>query len=443
VKEQATQSFTALLLGPAASFRRQFLLLLLFLLPLTLLVAWRVPVTYPEGDFVNNLLDAARTGHVGSTFTPDAYPYLAGTAYRLAGVRGFLALQAALYLLLGCVMLWLVRALAGSTRAAVLAVLVICLDPDLILSIAKVWDTGLTCLLLIGFATLSLASARRPSATVLLALATVWGLGMAVRPNFALLGIALAYLLPAVRVKAWPLKLAATVAWGCGTLLLANLLAHGSFYVAQNGPYNFFAGANPYTRAALLHLYNGESSVPLALSALGIHVGTQADATYDLALRSTYMHHALRFIASHPLRWLGLCSLKMLTLLRPDLKAHALLTVAGAVKVLTCLCVPLWLTTLGLTTLGLTTLGLTTLGLTTRGAAKKLEPADRLMLVLAACYILPFLLTNADPRFRPPLDALVLAHAASLIARRFPGIAAQAGVLPLPGQAQSLAAGVR
>ncbi len=389
------------------SVMRQLLVLLCILAPLTLVVSARMPVTYPEGDFVRNVIDVARTGHVSSTFTPDTYPYLAGLAYKAGGVRGFLLLQATGYLLLAACLLFLLRSLAGPVHARIslIAAVVICLDPDLLSSIPKVWDTELTCLLLIAFAGLGVAAERRPSALRLLALATLWGLGVSVRPNFALLLLPVVYLLVLERVRSkekapvrWVtlfFKMAAVAAWGCVVALSINRVSHGSFYVAQNGPYNLFAGANPYSRTALLEHYNAESSVPPALAALGLHV----TYPYDLALRSTYTHSALLFMRSHPGQWLVLCAVKLGTLLRPDTKAHAAGTAGWCVKVLTSLCVPLWLVTLAVT--------------------RKLKPIDTLMIVIAAGYILPFLLTNADPRFRPPLDVLVLCHTASLLARRF------------------------
>ncbi len=375
-----------------ASFGRQLLVLLLVLLPIAAGVAWRLPVTYPEGDFVLNVLDVARTGHVSSTFTPDAYPYFAGVAYKLAGVRGFLLEQVVVYLLLGGAVLWLVRLLAGGRGAVLICSVLICLHPDILSSIPRVWDTELTSLLLMGFAVLCVLIFREPSIGLLLAVSTVWGVGLSVRPNFALLILPVVYLL--VRQRLWVVKTLGVAAWAVVVALCVNRLAHGSFYVAQNGPYNFFAGANPYTQAALLRLYNAESSVPQALAALGLHVSYD----YDLALSSTYTHEGLLFVRSHPLTWLWLGVIKLITLLRANTKSHAMWTPGWLVQMGTTVCVPVW-----------------------GGAVvwvRRIEPVDKLVMLVEASYILPFLLTNSDPRFRPPLDVLVLAHAASMILRQ-------------------------
>jgi len=394
--------------------------MLLILVPVVLVTIWRVPLSFPEGDFVMNVLSVARTGHVASTFTPDTYPYLAGIAYRTHGITGFLLEQAAVYLLLAASLLWLLRALIGApattyaARAALLGTLVICLDPDLLSSIPKVWDTGLTSLLLIAFAGLCLQAARRASPSALFCLATVWGIGVSVRPNFALLLLPILYLLALSHEKSRLLKLAGVVLWAAAISLGINRLAHGSFYVAQNGPYNFFAGANAYTEAALLRSFNAESSIQPALAAFGVH----SSDYYDLALRPVYMHLALAFLRSHPLQWLGLGCIKLMTLLRPDTKTHPVFTPGWVIKVFTSLCVPVWLVTLA------------AVPNQVPSQLRRLEPQDKLMLILVASYVLPFLLTNADPRFRTPLDVLVLAHAASLIARRLGRHALPGAVTP-------------
>ena len=406
-------------LSPAAPrMGRQTVLLLAALLPAILVTIRHVPVSYPEGDFILNVLSVIKTGHVSATFTPDTYPYLVGTAYRLKGFLGFLVLQSILYILLAACVLWLMRRLATSARAWLLpAAWCVCLDPDLLSSLPKVWDTELVCMLLLAFTALAVATLVFPSVWRLAGLATVWGFGISVRPNFALLILPVLYALwlaqpvlaPStllrsgperpgqVRFRSWLLQAAAVLLGACVVLLLANRLSHGAFYLPQNGPYNFFAGANAYTIPALLHRFNAEDSVPPALAALGIYPGPQHDATYSLALRGVYTHQALVFLTSHPLRWLGLCCVKLMTLLRADTKTHPLLTAGWLLKIITAMCVPGWLAVLAW--------------------GRRLEAVDRLILLTVASYILPFLLTNADPRFRTPLDVLVLTHAVGLLLR--------------------------
>jgi hypothetical protein len=50
--------------------------------------------------------------------------------------------------------------------------------------------------------------------------------------------------------------------------------------------------------------------------------------------------------------------------------------------------------------------------------ARSFRKADVVLFVIAFSYVLPFLLTNADPRFRVPLDVLLLGQAGALLALR-------------------------
>ena len=118
-------------------------------------------------------------------------------------------------------------------------------------------------------------------------------------------------------------------------------------------------------------------------------------ASYALELRPVYSKFALAFIKAHPLEWLWLGMVKLATLLRPDTKAHPLGTAAGSLKLLTSFSAPVWVAVLVW--------------------AKRMQLGDKLVLLLALAYVLPFVLTNADPRFRPALDIVLLTHAASLV----------------------------
>ncbi len=375
-------------------FPRALTCLWLALLPGILLALHLLPFSHAEGDFWENMQAALRTGHVPSIFLPGFYPFVCAWFYRPFGAGGVEVFQAALYLAsAGCVLL-ILRRMVGPRSSATLAAGLIALDPDLLSSIPKLWDTEATACLLAALAAVSLAlePARRKLPTALL-LGAVWGLGMAVRPNFVLLAVPIAWALFAARAR-----LGAACAFGAAALALAaaNTLAHGAFYFPQNGPYNLFAGANPYTRGALLSVFNAEPSIAPAMAAHGY----PALNSYALALRPVYSRFALQFMAAHPFEWLGLAALKLGTLLRPDTKAHPLFSAWGLVKLLTSLAVPFWLAIL----------------LWVRGQGWTAK--DTLIVLFAVFYILPFVLTNADPRFRPALDVLVLTHVASLILRR-------------------------
>ncbi len=346
-----------------------------------------LPFSHAEGDFWDSTLETVHTGHVSSTFLPDTYPFLCGLVYRPWGPDGIIAMQAAMFAAIFLVLRLVLRHGTASNRLATLAALLIVLDPDLLSSIPKVWDTELTVLLLSTLLLLCL-SFRCDQAWPVALTGVVWGLGVAVRPNFALILLPVVYALWLTYGKETLGYSTAVVLVACGTMAAANAAAHGSVYIAQNGPYNFFAGANSHTQWALVHDYNAEASIAWALADRGLHPAS----LYALTLKPLYSHLAWSFITRHPLNWLWLGCVKLATLLRPDTKAHPLLTPAGLAKLATSLITPAWIVLLFL--------------------VRCLCRTDRIVLAFGFAYVLPFVLTNADPRFRVALDVLLLTHIA-------------------------------
>ncbi len=364
-----------------------------FLVLAAVLAAYFIPFSHSEGDVALNVLDCLRSGHVTSTFLPGFYPFLCALLYKPFGPSGVVALQCAMYLGLGALTFATILRVSANTRGAALATALILLDPDLLSSIPKLWDTLTTVLLLSALLFLSCVALRH-SKWVPPLLGIVWGLGLAVRPNLAVMAAPIGYALWLGYGKAAWLRGALVAALAVLTLAAANTSAHGGFYLPQNGPYNLFAGANPHTQFALIHDYNAEPSIPPAMAGHGY----PAVDFHSLSLVPVYTRFALAFMSAHPFEWLWLALVKLATLLRPDTKVHALWTGAGLIKLLTSLSTPLWLVLLAFT--------------------RPLRQIDKLILVYAAAYVLPFLITNADPRFRPALDVLVLTHAAILVIRK-------------------------
>ncbi len=357
--------------------------------------AVKIPFSYPEGDFANNVHDYLTTGHVTSTFLPDTYPFLMGTVARWSGVPGALAAQSFIYLLLAFCSFLLIRFFLREDRIAAIGALLVSLNPDLLSSIAKLWDTLPTCLGLISLTALCLRLYRRPSPGVLVTLALVWGVSTSVRPNFALLFAPVVLVLWLNRARHWMANVALFTLISFAAYAGCNTLSHGSFYVPSNGPYNLFAGANPYAQQAFVQGYNGETGIDTALHALGVHFSDHR----ELWLTPTYKTQALLFIRTHPGEYAWLMVVKLLNLLRPDLKAHSVASAIGIFKVLTSLCMPLWVAALVL-------------------GRRTLTRADAIVISIAVSYIVPFLLTNSDPRFRVPLDTLALSHTTALVLRQ-------------------------
>lgn len=352
------------------------------------------------------LLDAqqwAASGRIADTFTSLAYPLFAGIALRLGGFHGVVALQIALQVAFAGIAWRLLRQLRLSSRAAALGAALAALHPALVLSVSKVWDVPLSAALFVLLALCLLWLLRAsPGRLLRVALLTgiVFGLGLSSRPNYLLLApaIALALLMrrPRPRLGSASAVLVLTAASAAAAFALVGVASHGSVFLARNGPYNLFAGHNRHTVDSLLTNLNAEPSLVQCLS----EQPHPDPDPYAAANEPWYRQQSLAFARNYPQIEVKLLLLKLWTLFRADTKAHPLGSVAGIGQLLLTAPVVLFF------------------ALLLFPPRPQLHREDAVLLTLELCYIIPFLLTNSDPRFRVPLDALLLLHAASLLVRR-------------------------
>ena len=391
------------------SQRRLYAILTAVACIFALALALRQPISDPMPGYLDDLREWAATGHIADTFTPLAYPLFAAPAYRIAGLRGVALLQAALLLALFAISIKTLRELQLPARWAALGALLILFHPDLFLSVAKIWDVALSTTLLLLIVLLALA---RRGPAIALALGVAFGCGLFCRPNYIFLAAPILYALltapspPAPRPAA-PRALAAFAAILATAALVFALLgaaAHGRPFLPRNGPYNLYAGNNPYTAATLWTSLNAETSIYPAFNQAYPGLAPTADYTpaytaffYSPALEPLYTRQSLLFARAHPVQEARLIALKAFTLFRPDTKVHPLRSFAGLLKLVLALPAALLLTLLLLP------------------GRPALARPDRLLFLVYAAYILPFLLTNSDPRFRTPLDALLLLHIVRLL----------------------------
>ncbi len=361
-----------------------------------------VPFSWPMGAFWFDANQFVSSGHIRTVFTPCGYPALLGLALRAGGNAGVVAMQLLIYVSTLIAVYLVLRLLALDRTTAAIGGALLGFHPDVVISIKKVWDTNITTVLLMLLC-VSLLAVVRKGLTPARAIVTgiLWGLSINVRPNFPamILPIAFAFWvapLPGHRVRAWFMNVAIALLGAAVTVFVVSTVVHGSFYIPQNGPYNLYAGDNAFTERALLANLNAEPSIYPSLLANGF--GPQVDV-YDPTLRPYYVDHALLFVRHHPLNALKLVLVKLVTLLRPDTKIYPLGSLGGLVKSLLALAIPLWLLVL----------------FVLRRCPWGME--DWLFVIFAVAYITPFLLTNSDPRFRIPLDLLLLTHAIYRLAR--------------------------
>jgi hypothetical protein len=384
-------------------FSRPLAVLLAVTTALCVAVAARVPVTSMPG-YQMDIDEWVSTGHIADTFTPLAYPLLAGAAFRVGHNHGILAMQILMHLAMVLMAYLILRELRVAPLRSALGGLLVALSPDLLLAITKVWDFALSSfvLLLLVLCALHIWNRKGFSGWALtIASGAACGIAIASRANLILLvPLLLAIFFLAGRTAPKP-----TVATGAIVFLLVvaagfagvAIASHGSFFWPHNGPYNLYAGHNPYTVEQMLDRENGEYSIRPAITPT--HPGISLEDTYSENLEPFYMQQVKAFAVHNPATEIKLLGVKLFTLLRPDTKVQPLHSGGGKVKALLALPVPIFLVMLLLT------------------GRKALLPTDWLLIAMEILYVIPFLISNSDPRFRTPLDCVVLLHSVSLLDR--------------------------
>ena len=377
--------------------------------------ALRLPVTVPEPVYFADAKAWSPSTPIADTFTPLAYPLFLGPALRIAGTGGVLALQAVLQLAMVAAAFALLLLLEASPRAAGLGALPILLHPEFLLSVPKMWDVPLSSFLfLLVVVVCVLVQRNGPAWGLCLAVGLVFGAALFCRPNFALLAPVVAAAFWRVPAKVFAVRIAFAALIAAVTFAVAGIAAHGRPFWPRNGPYNLYAGDNPFSSQALLEKLNAEPSIDLAFRATHADLIPADPAKgfyYSAALEHIYTHDALTFIVHRPGEQAQLVAIKLFTLFRPDTKVHPLRSASGLGKAV--LALPALLFSIALLAPG----------------RPRLRRADWLLLAFAAAYVLPFLLTNSDPRFRTPLDALLILFTVSLLFRRYAAAAPTDGAV--------------
>ncbi len=335
-------------------------------------------------------------------YPPFGYSLFLVGAMRLAGLHGIFYGQALVYVV---VVLLAYLLIAGATPArefAGLGAIAVALHPQLLLNIKRISDHNLDVPGLLAVTLLMPKTLRARPILPAIGSGLVFGYMCEVRPNFDLLAIAFALFLLWRRQFA---KCAALISVAALTLVALSLSATGALQFplpgyGGYGAYTLACGNNPTSLKSLIRDEDCETmefsdfimaklNIPRALQA-----GPQVDEWRQRHAQNFY-RLAFTFIRQHPAMLPELIAVKMFTLFRPDFRRIETGSLMqgwsmAIMEVFLALPFPLWI----ITRLAVhKTIGWTG-GLPT--------------LPIAVIYVIPFLLTNADPRFRLPLDILMI-----------------------------------
>ena len=359
-----------------------------------IVIVWKMPFDAPTPEYLWPAIEFGTTHHIASAFLSLGYSALIGLGYRVTGSKwGISAVDILICLSIIAAAWAYLRLIHMTVRQTLCLTALLSLYPEFLLSFHKVEDINITALLLFSFlvAVLLIQRANRWGYPDLV-LSLVLTAAILVRPNLVLLVPLAWFVLYKLRVPKLVVR-AATQALIISLCYVAFTTAvHGRPFFPHNGPYNLYAGANPFTEA---HMDNPEDSLVEALAAQGIYATMNWEKQADLPgvtdlrdanLEPLYRRLAWNFIRFHPSTMVRLTWLKFVNLMRPDLRQHRAGSLGGLFKILEAFAIPLWIAATCLLP----------------------HPGPRYTRLLVAATlilsVLPMLLTVSPARFRVPLD---------------------------------------
>ena len=357
------------------------------------------------------------THHIQSTFLPIGYSAFFGFLELLGGHFGSggaatLVFIAQIGILLAILLLARAILLPFTTaRFATTAALLVALEPALLYNAKRITDANITLALLLGFLACLLRLQRENSFGNAVVCGIALALAVLVRPNLVLLA---ALLVVVIRKGEWARAMSLLVTTGAVAALLyagVTTMVHGTPFLPRNGPYNLYAGFNPETKHALLTRVNGEVSIVPAMNDLGMHPSLDwhrqsdvpgVDDVRDERYIPFYNRESRLFLRQHPGESAELVAVKFFTFMRPvhenvDNSSGAFHMLRSIIKTITLSVIVIWL------------------GVLIYNWSRHLGLASPPMIWAAALYTLPFVLINADPRFRTALEGLVCVDLARML----------------------------
>ena len=381
------------------------------LLAVSLLVAIKISMTLPyfRGDeYADPAMEMVRTGHIHYNFLPVGYPALLALGYKALGSEtGFTAVN----IILSLIMLasaWLYLRLTGlSVKLTLPVVFALSLYPDFCLAYNKTQDTNITATAIFLFmsAMILMSRAKDRFAYPDVLLGASLGVAALIRPNLMLLAIVswvVLYrsVLPGCRMRKLVPRILAQTAIAAVVYCSITILIHGSMFFPRNGAYNLYSGYNPYTSE---HMWNEEDTIPDALAAQHVQPTNNGDPkpNREPELDPIYRDSAIAFIRNHPGQAAKLDLLKFVNMLLPDLNVHPARSLAGLVKILCSLAIPLWLV------------------FSLMGGAPRAYDTRFLVAAVIVSVFLPFCLIISTPRFRIPLDFICWTDLGAMVLLRW------------------------
>lgn len=334
---------------------------------------------------------------VAYTPYPVGYFAFAAFAIRWFGMRGLAAAQGALYVATVLLAYATLCGLRVSRRAALVGALAVAVYPNMLFAITKFMDTGPSCFLLAAFAYLVMRLKREGLSIVNAAIGgALFGMMLIVRPNaLTLAPIAVWAAFGGRRLTVAQLaRLAGASALAVGIAAAVIMPLKGRFVVFDRfyAADAFVNGTHEHALEGTLRDYNGEMAMPKTMRELGLPV-YGLDRSDPLAA-DEYMRVAWNFIREHPFRYAVLEAFKVVNLFRPDYRnvKQSVIPLALGRTIHTVIAALFFVWAL------------------LRWRCRQFYGlGDGLILIpMLVLYFAPFVATGTDPRYRIPIDVVLI-----------------------------------
>ena len=360
-----------------------------------------VPFANPSPALLDEARAVVATSHTTMPFYQTGYIGLLAIGLRLGGLDGIFFLNAVAYVVSVLLTYALVTIVGGRRIAATLAALFVAANPYMIFNIKRIADNNLAIPCLLGLTLMVVWIWRGGEGMrVVVTAGLIGGIAVVTRSNFA----------PVIVLALWPLLVrhrfanAAMIVVIALSLVLAtnrSLTEHWRLTPTE-GAYTFYIGANQFTANSLLREYNSEGALLPALAndhvdLNGSGTDIRADAySFANAHPELFWRLGFRYVVNHPVKYLGLGLLKVLTTFRPDYRELATSKTASAGVLI--------VVQTGLAMIAILWVATRIYLARTIGVFDGILAIPIVVLLLVAIFLF-----NGDPRFRRPIEVVAIA----------------------------------
>lgn len=356
-------------------------------------------------SYLQDVKDILETGKITHSFNPVGYPVLLIPGFLLGGEYGIVIEQAMIYVVFLLIIFINMRtSLEYNYPYLIVLMAVLAFHPYLILNIHRINDSGITILflsiLLRWIITENGILGTKYSA---LLYGGIIGLYVVVRPNTLIFQLIAIYGFYNEWKSSGFFSISKIIVFFLSFIFcfcLVSYIGTGSvFYWPGNGPYNLFAGNNPYSMESFIVHGNGEQSIGRGLAYYGVDPINKKLSQIE---SHVYIKYSFEYISNNLLATFENWAMKLWVFFSPNFR-HSDNIFEKAIQIGLIMPFIVWVFSIYL-------------------FIRKTRSLNTLItpLLFFFLFIIPFIATNSDSRFRMPVfDVFFIVHCVWLLHHSF------------------------